>query len=269
MDTETARTDELAAGAGQVPEMTETATTPDGVDTDRRDQLGIYLRDHRAGAAGGLSLARRFLDENQGNYLTSTLEALTRQIDEDRRTLEDVTSRLGFEPSRLKMGLAVTGEWLGRLKLNGRLRGSAPVSRLEEFEMLMAGIVTKASLWRTLGLALAGDNRTSEFDFEELTRRAEKQVLMLEQHRTDIVHDVFPPTHGRADGRPDQRRERSRQLRTGLTTTHSSMRWIASNPSDGWTAQSTRSTNSCNHFAAEAHGSPSEASGWVTLSIRS
>ena len=157
------------------------------------DQLGIYLRDHRAGAAGGLSLARRFLDENQHNSLTSTLEELTRQIDEDRRTLDDVTSRLGFEPSRLKMGLAVTGEWLGRLKLNGRLRGYAPVSRLEEFEMLMAGIVTKASLWRTLALTLAGDNRTSEFDFEELTRRAEKQVLMLEQHRTDIVHDVFPP----------------------------------------------------------------------------
>jgi hypothetical protein len=193
MDIETARPDESAAGAGQVPKMTETATTPDGADTDRLEQLGIYLRDHGAGAAGGLSLARRFLDENRNNFLTPTLEALTRQIDEDRRTLEHVTSRLGIEPSRLKMGLAVTGEWLGRLKLNGRLRGYAPVSRLEEFEMLMAGIVTKASLWRTLGLALAGDNRTSEFDFEDLTRRAEKQVLMLEQHRAEIVNDVLSP----------------------------------------------------------------------------
>ena len=57
------------------------------------------------------------------------------------------------------MGLAVAGEWLARLKLNGRLRGYSPVSRLEEFEMLTAGIVTKASLWRTLRIVLDGDSR--------------------------------------------------------------------------------------------------------------
>jgi hypothetical protein len=192
MNTETARTDQSATVVDHAPPLVETGTKPDRGGTDARQQLGVYLRDHRAGAAGGLSLARRFLDENRDNYLTSTLEELTRQIDEDRRTLDDVTSRLGIEPSRLKMGLAVTGEWLGRLKLNGRLRGYAPVSRLEEFEMLMAGIATKASLWRTLGLALAGDSRASEVDFEQLTRRAEEQLLMLEQHRAEIVHDVFP-----------------------------------------------------------------------------
>ena len=34
---------------------------------DAHKQLGIYLRDHRAGSEAGLSLARRFLDQNRDN----------------------------------------------------------------------------------------------------------------------------------------------------------------------------------------------------------
>ena len=104
--------------------------------------------------------------------------------------------RLGHEPTRLEMALAVAGEWLGRLKLNGRLRGYSPVSRLEEFEMLSAGILTKASLWRTLRIVLDGEDRAAGTDFDRLVERAESQLLMLEEHREQIAHEVFPADVG-------------------------------------------------------------------------
>jgi len=170
-----------------------TAAQPETSGADPHAQLGIYLRDHRAGASAGLSLARRLLEQNSSNYLTATLTEIVRQIDEDRQTLEDVKQRLGFEPSRVKMALAILGERLGRLKVNGRLRGYSAVSRLEEFEMLIAGIITKASLWRTLGIVLEGDSRVAGIDFDGLVRRAESQVLMLEEHRPQIANDMFPP----------------------------------------------------------------------------
>ena len=58
--------------------------------TDRDRLLRIYLDDHRAGAAGGVALARRMLEKNPDNYLTSTLRELTDEIDGDRDVLDDV-----------------------------------------------------------------------------------------------------------------------------------------------------------------------------------
>ena len=170
-----------------------TPPSPTASAADPHVQLGIYVRDHRAGAEAGLSLARRILDQNRDNELTSTLENITQQIDEDRHELDALMHRLGHEPPRLKMTLAVAGEWLGRLKLNGRLRGYSPVSRVEEFEMLTAGIVTKASLWRTLRIVLDGERHAAGTDFNLLIERAEEQVLMLEQHRGQIVREAFHP----------------------------------------------------------------------------
>ncbi|HEX4982697.1 MAG TPA: hypothetical protein VFV63_13415 [Ilumatobacteraceae bacterium] len=52
---------------------------------NRQRLLGIYLDDHRAGAAGGVALARRMLESNPDNYLTSTMRELIGEIDSDRQ----------------------------------------------------------------------------------------------------------------------------------------------------------------------------------------
>ena len=54
--------------------------------------------------------------------------------------------RLGVAQGRLKPLAAVFGERLGRLKLNGRLWGYSPLSRLDELELLQIGVVGKRML---------------------------------------------------------------------------------------------------------------------------
>ncbi len=136
--------------------------------TDRERLLRLYLDDHRAGAAGGVALARRMLEENPDNYLTATLRELTDEIQRDREVLDDVIARLGHSPNRVKMVMGAAGAWMARLKANGYIRKYSPLSRLEEFEMLSAGIMSKASLWQNCELSIAGRPELAGVDFERV-----------------------------------------------------------------------------------------------------
>jgi len=165
-------------------DMTQTAN-------DRERLLRLYLDDHRAGAAGGVALARRMLQENPDNYLTATMRELTDEIERDREVLDEVIRRVGHSPNRVKMAMGAASAWIGRLKANGYIRRYSPLSRLEEFEMLSAGIMSKASLWRSCELSLAGRPELAGVDFDELRERAETQRAKLEAHRPRIVDDAF------------------------------------------------------------------------------
>ena len=59
-----------------------------------------------------------------------------------------VLRALEVEPSRLKIGLARAAERASRLKLNGRVLGYSPLSRVIELETLGAGILEGPSLER-------------------------------------------------------------------------------------------------------------------------
>jgi hypothetical protein len=91
--------------------------------------------------------------------------------------------RIGVRESRVKPGLAVVAERLGRLKLNGRLRGYSPLSRFEELDALAMGIEGKKILWQNLrdGAGLAA--RVPDVDFDGLIARAGGQRAELEPFR--------------------------------------------------------------------------------------
>ena len=134
--------------------------------------LAIYLNDHLAGATAGVELARRLRASNRGNdAFGPPLDRVCREIEEDRTDLEQVIERLGFSRSRVKPAGAWMAEKLGRLKLNGRLHGYSPLSRVLELEGLLIGITGKMALWKTLA-ELEGDLGT---DFAQLTARAVEQ----------------------------------------------------------------------------------------------
>lgn len=134
--------------------------------------LTIYLSDHLAGATGGVRLARRLLDSNrEDERLGQPLARLCAEIEADRTTLLRVMDALDASRSRTKEAAAVAAEKLGRLKLNGHLRGYSPLSRVIELEALQIGIAGKAELWRTL----AQSKEAKGFDFEDLIARAEMQ----------------------------------------------------------------------------------------------
>lgn len=141
--------------------------------------LGIYLNDHLAGATLGVELARRLQASNEDDpEFGPVLTEVCAEIEADRETLKAVMDQLGVGQSKLKPLAAVLGERLGRLKLNGRLWGYSPLSRLDELELLQIGVAGKRRLWRALEHTHA--NELSGFDPGALAERATEQLRRLE-----------------------------------------------------------------------------------------
>lgn len=141
--------------------------------------LAIYLNDHLAGATLGTELARRLRTSNEGDpAFGPELAEICAEIEADRETLLAVMEELDIGPSKLKPLAAVLAERLGRLKLNGQLRGYSPLSRLDELEVLQLGVTGKHRLWRALDHTHAGD--LPGFDLGALAERATGQLRRLE-----------------------------------------------------------------------------------------
>lgn len=143
------------------------------------DLLAIYLNDHLAGATAGVELARRLRGSNRDDpVFGSPLGEICAEIEADRETLKAIMDRLGVGQGKLKPPLAVIGERLGRLKLNGSLWSYSPLSRLDELEILQLGVSGKRRLWRALEHTHADD--LTDFDLGALAERATAQLRRLE-----------------------------------------------------------------------------------------
>ena len=159
--------------------------------SDPAHLLAIYLNDHLAGATGGIELARRLRASNRGNEdFSSVLVELCAEIEADRVTLERVMDRLGIRRDPVKPVAAWVAEKLGRLKLNGQLRGYSPLSRLVELEALAIGVNGKMRMWtaleHTLGSSLPG------FDFKQLCERAMRQRSAIEELHLEAAVRALP-----------------------------------------------------------------------------
>lgn len=156
-----------------------------------RNLLGIYLTDHLAGSQAGLELAKRARGANEGTRFGPPLAELVKEIERDRETLVEVMSAVDVKPVTVKQLLAWSGEKLGRLKLNGQLRGYSPLSRVVELEGLLIGVSGKLQLWRTLAVVARSDDRLAGFDFGALANRAEQQRTRLEDLHGDAAGEAF------------------------------------------------------------------------------
>ena len=146
--------------------------------------LGVYLNDHLAGSAAGLELAEKLRDNNQGTELGNTMEAVHRDIAQDRETLEELMTHLEVERHPVKEAAGWALEKLSRLRLNPALTGGADLTRLLETEALSLGIEGKLAMWLSLKQAAdAGDPQLAGNDFDRLIERARGQRRALEPHR--------------------------------------------------------------------------------------
>jgi hypothetical protein len=159
--------------------------------------LAIYLNDHLAGATAGVELARRLRASNRDDpAFGPPLAELCAEVEADRETLKQTMERLGIRRGCVKPAAAWAGEKLGRLKLNGRLRGYSPLSRLLELELLAIGIAGKARMWRaleaTVGASLDG------IELAHFAERADRQRGRVEElHRIAAIR-AFASVHGPA-----------------------------------------------------------------------
>jgi hypothetical protein len=145
--------------------------------------LEIYLNDHLAAATGGRDLARRAAASNRGSEYGPFLERLAGDINEDRESLLAIMRALNVKVDRLKVLAGWGAEKVGRLKLNGRLLGYSPLSRLVELETLALGVHGKLALWRSLQQLEPTLPGMADGLLAELVDRAQSQLEELELHR--------------------------------------------------------------------------------------
>ncbi len=144
--------------------------------------LRIYLNDHLAGSTLGEELAKRCLRANRGSDLGAFLSSFLDDLQQDRSSLRSIMGSLRVPESKPKVMLAWTGEKIGRLKLNGNVRGYSDLSRLVELEGLCLGVEGKLSGWLSLIKAL-GRREVGDEDLDRLVERASSQRRDLERHR--------------------------------------------------------------------------------------
>jgi hypothetical protein len=168
-------------------------------DADRL--LAIYLNDHLAGATLGVELARRLRSSNKGDAeMGEPLAQICSEIEADRETLVRLMEHLEVGRDPVKPVLAKVAERLGRLKLNGRLFGYSPLSRVLELEVLSGMVGGKMQLWNALeqsfGESLDG------FDFHDLAARADRQGQRLEDLHLAAAQRALPAATSSTQGVP-------------------------------------------------------------------
>ena len=137
-----------------------------------------------AGSAAASDLARRGADNNQGPPATF-YAGLLREIDAGRRTLDQIATSAGTQPSVLKQAAAVAAERLSRFKIDHRMTGNPHLSLLLELELLHLGIEGKHNLWR--GLDVLNDSRLAEYDFGTPAAHAREQLAAAEEQHLRAV----------------------------------------------------------------------------------
>jgi len=153
------------------------------------DYLEIYLNDHLGGAIGGVELAQRLAENNEGTPFADFLRELAVEIEEDRDELQRLMDELGVKHDKVKAAGAFVLEKLARMKANGQLTGYSPLSRMLEMEMLHVGITGKLELWSALREVFG--SRLKTFDLERLIERAETQRTELEQRRLQAAREAL------------------------------------------------------------------------------
>ena len=153
--------------------------------------LPIYLNDHLMGATTGTQLVQRIASEHKGTDLGTFAEGLAPEIEEDRDTLLEIMERVGASRDQAKVALGWITERAGRLKPNGELRGTSPLTPLIELEGLALGIEGKRGLWLALAEVDAVAELIGRARLTELIARAEDQRERVEVHRRIAARQAF------------------------------------------------------------------------------
>jgi hypothetical protein len=153
------------------------------------NDLDSYLNDHLAGSISALELIAHWADVHKGEPLGSFFVETGRQIKADQEILREVMRTLGVEESKVRKAGAWAAEKFGRVRL--MIAGDDPDSLglVLTLEGLIMGITGKKLLW--VALAATKSPRLKNYNFEELQRRAEKQIEQTEAERKSAVRQAF------------------------------------------------------------------------------
>lgn len=162
--------------------------------------LGIHLGDHRAAIEGEIALARRARSARLGTTLANDLTVYLGEVDLDLDLVDDALAAVGEEIDRGKAAAARIGEKLGRLKPNGQLTGTSPLSPVVELEGLVLACQARIGFWENLVDVGALGGRLAD---RAVARRdaAERQLDVVGGHLRTALCDAVVPAGSAARGR--------------------------------------------------------------------
>ncbi len=129
-----------------------------------RSLLAVFLGDHLALSTGAAELARRASGTPTQAFLDGPLSGLAGELAADRLAVLRVHEVLGIRPDRLKDRGAWLGEKAGRLKLNGRLTSSSPLSAVTELQGLAALCGAMAGFWAGMQTVASDEPRLADLN---------------------------------------------------------------------------------------------------------
>lgn len=158
------------------------------------DLLQLYLSDHLTGATAGRSRVSAMAKRHAQSPIGPPLAALAEELTQERQRLREIIEELGLRPLRHRQAVAWVGEHVGRLKLNGRLLTTSPMTPLLEVELMRSAVIGKLGLWQTLA-HLAPELALDPEEFDRLAAQARRQIESL-----DGVHEQVRQVGLRPDG---------------------------------------------------------------------
>jgi hypothetical protein len=145
--------------------------------------LSTYLNDHLAGSVAGVSILDSAIDHIEKEADANTLEAVKREIEEDKAELERLMAELGIDESTFRKASGWISEAMAELKLRVDDPGAGDLFIFEALEALSLGIEGKRSLWRVLDAASGTDPKLQVLEYTRLIERAEDQRSRVERIR--------------------------------------------------------------------------------------
>jgi hypothetical protein len=153
--------------------------------------LQTYLNDHFAAASSGLQLFQRVASNQSGAAYAAELSRLAAAVSEDRQRLRQLMARIDVPENKPKQWAARAAELVGRLKPNRSLVRRSPLSDLLEVEALRVAVTAKRAGWRSLLTSDVAKDPEIRQEVEDLLRRVDDQVELLEDLHTAVARAVL------------------------------------------------------------------------------
>ena len=143
--------------------------------------LATYLHDHLAGANMAVDLIETLMEnQTREESVSKFLSALLLDVVEDRDTLQNIATELGYGSNLVKNSAAHLAAKAAALKLDA---GKDEFGLFESFEFLALGILGKLHLWKALRQVETLTGAPGSTDFDHLINRAETQYAAVERYR--------------------------------------------------------------------------------------
>jgi hypothetical protein len=155
------------------------------------EPLAVYLNDHLAGSAAGLTLMDDLASRVEGTALAPKLRALAAEVREDQQLLRETLDRLAAGERRVAQAAAWLGEKVSEKRLALAARNHPALGLLEGLESIALGLQGKLAIFRVLAELGALDPRLAGLPYGARADRTVLQHGMIEAERRAAAREAF------------------------------------------------------------------------------